>query len=147
MAEDKDAAKAGEAEAPEGGVKLFTRKGLIVLAILLLLEGGVMFLVMNVLLDKGDPLLVTKKKIFPPLFPVGDAPIVVPLKSADPSQGSQRVSFRVHLNLKDAEDNKKIHDFNYEATKQAIASAMNGKPTADEMIAGKDKAAHPYRGF
>lgn len=48
---------------------------------------------------------------------------------------------------KDAEDNKKIHDFNYEATKQAIASAMNGKPTADEMIAGKDEAAHPFRGF
>jgi len=22
-----------------------------------------------------------------------------------------------------------------------------GKPTADEMIAGKDKAAHPFRGF
>jgi len=24
---------------------------------------------------------------------------------------------------------------------------MKGKPTADEMIAGKDKAAHPFRGF
>ena len=30
---------------------------------------------------------------------------------------------------------------------EAIASAMDGKPTADEMIAGKDKAAHPFRGF
>ena len=46
-----------------------------------------------------------------------------------------------------AEDNKKIHDFNYQATKDAIAAAMKGKPTAKEMIAGKDKAAHPFRGF
>jgi 5,6,7,8-tetrahydromethanopterin hydro-lyase len=46
-----------------------------------------------------------------------------------------------------AEDDKKIYQFNYEATKQAIASAMTGKPTVDEMIAGKDSAAHPFRGF
>jgi formaldehyde-activating enzyme involved in methanogenesis len=24
---------------------------------------------------------------------------------------------------------------------------MKGSPSADEMIAGKDKAAHPFRGF
>ncbi|MEK6235931.1 MAG: formaldehyde-activating enzyme [Planctomycetales bacterium] len=48
---------------------------------------------------------------------------------------------------KAAEDNKKIHDYNYEATKEAIANAMQGKPTVAEMIAGKDEAAHPYRGF
>ncbi len=47
----------------------------------------------------------------------------------------------------EADDDKKIYDFNYEATKQAIANAMGGKPTADEMIAGKDAAAHPFRGF
>jgi 5,6,7,8-tetrahydromethanopterin hydro-lyase len=46
-----------------------------------------------------------------------------------------------------AADDKKIYQFNYEATKQAIASAMTGKPTADEMLAGKDKAVHPFRGF
>jgi 5,6,7,8-tetrahydromethanopterin hydro-lyase len=46
-----------------------------------------------------------------------------------------------------AKDNKKIYDYNYTATKEAIKSAMTGKPTADEMIAGKDKAAHPFRGF
>ncbi len=45
-----------------------------------------------------------------------------------------------------AADNKKIYDYNYEATKQAIASAMAGKPTADEMLAGKD-AEHPFKGF
>lgn len=46
-----------------------------------------------------------------------------------------------------AEDNKKIYDYNYEATKEAIANAMGGKPSADEMIAGKADAAHPFRGF
>jgi 5,6,7,8-tetrahydromethanopterin hydro-lyase len=46
-----------------------------------------------------------------------------------------------------AEDNKKIYDYNYEATKTAIKSAMTGKPTVQEMLAGKDKAAHPFKGF
>jgi len=46
-----------------------------------------------------------------------------------------------------AADDRKIYDYNYQATKDAIASAMKGKPTAEEMIAGKDKAAHPFRGF
>ena len=43
-----------------------------------------------------------------------------------------------------AEDDKKIYQFNYEATKQAIASAMTGKPSVDEMLAGKDSAKHPF---
>jgi 5,6,7,8-tetrahydromethanopterin hydro-lyase len=47
----------------------------------------------------------------------------------------------------EAKDNKKIYDFNYQATKDAIKSAMTGKPTADEMVAGKDKAEHPFKGF
>ena len=47
----------------------------------------------------------------------------------------------------EAEDSKKIYDYNYQATKDAIASAMAGKPSADEMLAGKDEAAHPFRGF
>ena len=46
-----------------------------------------------------------------------------------------------------AADDKKIYQYNYEATKMAIANAMQGKPTADEMIAGKEKAVHPFRGF
>ena len=46
-----------------------------------------------------------------------------------------------------AADDKKIYDYNYEATKLAIANAMKSSPSADEMIAGKDKAAHPFRGF
>lgn len=46
-----------------------------------------------------------------------------------------------------AEDDKKIYEYNYQATKEAIANAMGGKPTAAEMLAGKDTAAHPFRGF
>lgn len=48
---------------------------------------------------------------------------------------------------KAAEDNQKIYDYNYEATKQSIANAMGNKPSADEMIAGKEEAVHPFRGF
>ncbi|MCA9221081.1 MAG: formaldehyde-activating enzyme, partial [Planctomycetales bacterium] len=43
-----------------------------------------------------------------------------------------------------AEDDKKIYDYNYAATKDAIAAAMGGKPTAAEMIAGKEEAVHPF---
>lgn len=46
-----------------------------------------------------------------------------------------------------AEDNKKIYDYNYAATKDAISNAMNGKPSVDEMVAGKDTADHPFKGF
>ncbi|MHB0957565.1 MAG: formaldehyde-activating enzyme [Pirellulaceae bacterium] len=46
-----------------------------------------------------------------------------------------------------AEDNKKIYDFNYEATKLAIQNAMCGKPSAAEVVAGKDSAQHPFKGF
>jgi len=46
-----------------------------------------------------------------------------------------------------AKDNAKIYEYNYEATKQAIANAMGGKPSADEMIQGKGDASHPFRGF
>ena len=45
-----------------------------------------------------------------------------------------------------AEDDKKIYDNNYKATLDSIANAMHGKPTVEEMIAGKD-ATHPFRGF
>ncbi|MFM9115593.1 MAG: formaldehyde-activating enzyme [Planctomycetota bacterium] len=45
-----------------------------------------------------------------------------------------------------AADDKKIYEYNYEATKMAISHAMTGKPSADEMIKGKD-SVHPFRGF
>ncbi|HEY6563363.1 MAG TPA: formaldehyde-activating enzyme, partial [Pirellulaceae bacterium] len=44
----------------------------------------------------------------------------------------------------DASDSDKIYQFNYEATKMAIQSAMTGKPTVDEMLAGKNQE-HPFR--
>ena len=47
----------------------------------------------------------------------------------------------------EASDDKKIYDYNYEATKMAVANAMAGKPSADEVVAGKEEAAHPFRGF
>lgn len=46
-----------------------------------------------------------------------------------------------------AADDKKIYEYNYQATKDAIKNAMTGKPTAAEMVAGKETAAHPFRGF
>ena len=46
-----------------------------------------------------------------------------------------------------AEDDKKIYEYNYEATKQSIANAMAGSPSDEEMVAGKEKASHPFRGL
>ncbi len=46
-----------------------------------------------------------------------------------------------------AADDRKIYDYNYQATVDAIANAMKGLPTADEMVAKKDSAAHPFKGF
>jgi 5,6,7,8-tetrahydromethanopterin hydro-lyase len=46
-----------------------------------------------------------------------------------------------------AANDRKIYDYNYQATKMAIVNAMQGKPTVQEMLAGKDQAAHPFRGF
>jgi 5,6,7,8-tetrahydromethanopterin hydro-lyase len=46
----------------------------------------------------------------------------------------------------EAEDNAKILKFNYEATKLSIQRAMKGEPTAQQVIAGKDTAKHPFSG-
>jgi 5,6,7,8-tetrahydromethanopterin hydro-lyase len=43
-----------------------------------------------------------------------------------------------------AEDDKKIQDFNYRATKEAIQRAVAGKPTAAEATAQRDSAKHPF---
>ena len=47
----------------------------------------------------------------------------------------------------EAKEDKKIYDYNYSATKMAIKNAMTNSPSADEMIAQKEEATHPYRGF
>jgi 5,6,7,8-tetrahydromethanopterin hydro-lyase len=46
-----------------------------------------------------------------------------------------------------AEDDKKIYQYNYEATKLAIKNAMGNQPSASEMVAKKDEASHPFKGF
>jgi 5,6,7,8-tetrahydromethanopterin hydro-lyase len=43
-----------------------------------------------------------------------------------------------------AEDNAKIRQFNYEATKLAIERAMKSLPTPQEVLAKKDTAKHPF---
>jgi 5,6,7,8-tetrahydromethanopterin hydro-lyase len=43
-----------------------------------------------------------------------------------------------------ATDDKKIYQYNYEATKMAIKCAMNGTPKIDEITAKKDSAKHPF---
>ena len=44
----------------------------------------------------------------------------------------------------EAADDKKIQDFNYRATKESIERAVNGKPTAAEVVAQRTTAKHPF---
>ena len=44
-----------------------------------------------------------------------------------------------------AEDDEKIQDFNYRATKEAIERAVNGWPTAKEVTEKRNQAQHPVR--
>jgi 5,6,7,8-tetrahydromethanopterin hydro-lyase len=44
----------------------------------------------------------------------------------------------------EAKDDTKIYQFNYEATKMAIANAMKGEPKIDEILKKKDTAKHPF---
>lgn len=46
----------------------------------------------------------------------------------------------------EAADDKKIFQYNYEATKLSIARAMKDEPSAAEMIAKKGAAKHPFSG-
>lgn len=43
-----------------------------------------------------------------------------------------------------ANDDKKIFQYNYDATMLSIARAMKNEPSADEMVAKKDSAKHPF---
>jgi 5,6,7,8-tetrahydromethanopterin hydro-lyase len=43
----------------------------------------------------------------------------------------------------EAKDNTKIQDWNYEATKLAIARAVNGEPKVADVIAKEDVTLHP----
>jgi len=43
-----------------------------------------------------------------------------------------------------AEDDKKIQQFNYQATREAIKRAVNGEPSAAEVVSKKGSVAHPF---
>ncbi|MDG1893731.1 MAG: formaldehyde-activating enzyme [Fuerstiella sp.] len=43
-----------------------------------------------------------------------------------------------------AEDDKKIYEYNYAATKESIERAMKNEPSVDDMLAKRDTAAHPF---
>ena len=44
----------------------------------------------------------------------------------------------------EAADDKKIQDYNYRATKEAIARAVAGQPSAAEVVAKRDQVKHPF---
>lgn len=46
----------------------------------------------------------------------------------------------------DATDDKKIYDWNYQATKESIARALSGEPTIQEILDGEAEARHPFAG-
>ena len=46
----------------------------------------------------------------------------------------------------EAADDKKIYQYNYEATKLSIARAMKGEPSAQEVSSKKASAKHPFSG-
>src|SRR5262245_50186219 len=46
----------------------------------------------------------------------------------------------------DAKDNKKIYQYNYEATKLALRRAVNVEPKIDEILKKKSTANHPFAG-
>ena len=47
----------------------------------------------------------------------------------------------------EAEDDAKIYEYNYEATKLSVQRAMKQEPKASEVVAKKDTAKHPFANF
>ena len=44
----------------------------------------------------------------------------------------------------EAADDTKIYDFNYQATKEAIARALKNQPSVDDVVAQSKSAKHPF---
>ncbi|MDR5857200.1 formaldehyde-activating enzyme [Caballeronia sp. LZ062] len=44
----------------------------------------------------------------------------------------------------EASDDKKIQEFNYQATKEALQRAVAGEPKASEVVSRKASVAHPF---
>ena len=47
----------------------------------------------------------------------------------------------------EAADDKKIFNYNYEATKLSIKRALNMEPKVEEMLSKRESAKHPFAGF
>src|SRR5512144_699542 len=63
---------------------------------------------------------------------------VIPANEADDVYVT--VGVFIHWEAKD----DKIQDFNYRATKEALARAVKGEPKSSEVTAKKDSAHHPF---
>jgi 5,6,7,8-tetrahydromethanopterin hydro-lyase len=44
----------------------------------------------------------------------------------------------------DATDDKKIFDYNYQATKEAIARALGNEPSVSAILGSSEAARHPF---
>ena len=44
----------------------------------------------------------------------------------------------------EASDNAKIQEYNYRATKEALARAVRGEPRASEVVRRRDEVKHPF---
>ncbi|KND62427.1 Formaldehyde activating enzyme [Candidatus Burkholderia verschuerenii] len=44
----------------------------------------------------------------------------------------------------EADDDQKIHDYNYQATKEALQRAVTGDPSAKDVVSKKGSMAHPF---
>jgi len=44
----------------------------------------------------------------------------------------------------EASDKKKIYDYNYRATKEALERAVKGLPAADDVVSQRNTAKHPF---
>jgi 5,6,7,8-tetrahydromethanopterin hydro-lyase len=64
---------------------------------------------------------------------------VIPLAEAD----DVFISVGVFIHW-DASDDKKIQEYNYQATKEAIARAIKGEPKASEVVARRNEVKHPF---
>ncbi|WP_442756149.1 formaldehyde-activating enzyme [Methylocystis sp. JAN1] len=64
---------------------------------------------------------------------------VIPLEEAD----DLFISVGVFIHW-EANDDKKIQDYNYQATKEAIARAVAGEPKAAEVVAKRNDVKHPF---
>lgn len=60
-------------------------------------------------------------------------------------QGDDNVCILVGVFIHwDADDDQKIYDYNYQATKEALARAVKGEPKAETVTSRKSSVSHPF---